>query len=64
MESVLPARVCHSRAAEPEVAIAAVGICPGVMHRGMHGEVMSSGSRSNKREGMLRSWAATALSAP
>lgn len=38
MESVLPAHVCHSHAAEPGVSIAAAGMHPGVMHRAMHGE--------------------------
>lgn len=56
MESVLPACVCHSHATEPEVAIAAAGICPGVMHGAMHGQVTSSGSRSTKCRDVLRSF--------
>lgn len=34
MESVLPVCICSSHAVEPEVAITAVGICPGAMHGG------------------------------
>lgn len=56
MESVLPA--CGSHAVEPEVAITALGICPGATRegRGQAEVVKSSGRRSTKWHGVFSSF--------
>lgn len=68
MESVLPVCVCSSHAVEPEVAITAVGICPGAMHGGEGGrrrrQRAAGGEALNVRVCSGLSQVATALSDP
>lgn len=69
MESVLPACVCSSHAVEPEVAITAVGICPGATDRTREGgrqrqQTAVGGAALNVRVCAGLSQVATALSDP